>query len=86
MRLLEHRNNVPWWNAKEGEANSRQAAEFAAKYKLAEPGAWAVTLTEGEGWIGAGHVRDVMSATRADGALVVWISDGTFAQVVWRKH
>lgn len=86
MRLLKHENNSKWWSKKTGEANAEQVTEFAREYKKEDVGAWAVTITEGEGWIGAGHVRDVMAATRADGAVAVWISDGRFGQVVWRKE
>lgn len=86
MRKLEHRSNSKWWNKKVGQANAEQVAEFAKGYKKEDVGAWAVTVTEGEGWIGATHVRDVLAATRADGAVAVWVSDGRFAQCVWRRE
>lgn len=86
MRLVDHKNNNAWWQKKINAANAEQVAEFAKGYKLVEPCAWAVVVTEGEGWIGAAHVRDVVTATRADGAVAVWVSDGLFAQCVWRAE
>lgn len=85
MRMIEHKNNTPWWHAKNGEATAAQVAEFAKAYQTEDAVAWAVTVTEGEDWIAADHVRHVMAATRAEGAVTVWVSDGNFAQCVWRK-
>ena len=84
MRMIEHKNNTKWWNAKNGEAKAEQVAAFAKAYKKADAGAWAVTVTEGADWVGAAHVRNVVDATRAAGAVCVWVSDGLFAQCVWR--
>lgn len=79
-------NNNNAWHAKNGDATARDVEQFAARYKRSDGAtAWCVVVTEGLGWIEARHVRDVMAMTRADGALVVWVSDGMFAQVVWRK-
>lgn len=84
MKKVEHKNNNPWWQAKQGEATSEQIAAFAKEYQKADAGAWSVAVTEGADWIGADHIRHVVDHTRADGAVCVWVSDGTFAQVVWR--
>ncbi len=86
MRSVNNRNNNNAWHAKEGEATARDVEQFAARYMRSSGGtAWCVVVAEGLGWVKARHVRDVMAMTRADGALVVWVSDGTSAQVVWRK-
>lgn len=85
MKKVDHKNNNPWWQAKQGEATAEQIAAFAKEYKKADAGAWAVTVTEGAEWVGADHVRHVVDATRANGVVTVWVSDGAFAQVVWCK-
>ena len=86
MRYVQHRNNNNTWHAKDGGATARDVALFAARYKRSDGAtAWCFVVTEGLGWVEARHVRDVVHMTRADGALAVWVSDGTFAQVVWRK-
>lgn len=84
MKKVEHKNNNAWWQAKQGEATAEQIAAFAKVYQKSDAAAWAVTVTEGAAWIGADHIRHVAAAMRADGAVCVWVSDGTFAQVVWR--
>jgi pyruvate-formate lyase-activating enzyme len=84
MKRIEHKNNNPWWQAKVGDATAEQVAEFAKVYQKAEAGARPVTVTEGVDWVGADHIRRVVDHTRAEGAVCVWVSDGTFAQVVWR--
>lgn len=86
MKLVDHANNGKWWNKKISEANSRQVAEFAKGYQLVDPGAWAVVVTEGREWIAGSHVRDAVAMTRAEGAVAVWVSDGLFAQCVWRAE
>jgi hypothetical protein len=82
--MIEHKNNTPWWNAKQGEATAEQVAAFAKAYRTGGAGPWAVAVTEGAEWVGADHVRHTVDATRAAGAVCVWVSDGTFAQCVWR--
>jgi len=85
MRLINHPNNARHWHAKQNEATAAQVAAFAKDYKRGdEASAWAVTVTEGADWIAASHVRDVVDATHAEGAVRVWVSDGVFAQCVWR--
>lgn len=86
MRLLEHRNNNNAWNHKHGDACARDVAKFAKSYqRSAGATAWAVVVVEGLNWISAHHIRDVISMTRSVGALVVWVSDGNFAQCIWNK-
>lgn len=86
MKKMDHINNSTWWQSKIGDASSRQIAEFAKQFQRGDGAtAWAVAVTEGEGFVGAEHVRNVVDATRADGAVAVWVSDGQFAQCVWRK-
>jgi hypothetical protein len=85
MKKVEHKNNTPWWQAKQGEANAEQIAAFAKVYQKSDAVAWAVTVTEGVDWVGADHIRHVAAAMQAEGAVTVWVSDGLFAQCVWRK-
>jgi len=85
MRLIDHTNNNEAWRAKTGEANARQVADFARMYQRHDASAWAAAVTEGEGWVSARHIRDVVGCVRSDGAVAVWVSDGAFAQCVWRK-
>lgn len=86
MKLVDHKNNCRWWHKKINHANAEQVAEFAKCYQLVEPGAWAVTVTEGFDWIGAGNISIAVTATRAGGAIAVWISNGLFAQCIWRAE
>lgn len=87
MKKLEHKGNSNWWSKKVGEANAEQVAEFAKQYQRGDGAtAWCVTVTEGKDWISAGHIRDVMAVPQIDASLVVWISDGRFAQCVWRRE
>lgn len=85
MKIQKHKNNSKLWNKKVGEANAEQVAAFAKEYQKADGAAWCVNVTEGRGWIAANHVRNTFNATRADGAVAVWVSDGHFAQCIWRK-
>ena len=85
MTLKKHKNNEAWWHAKNGEATHEQVAEFARGYQKYSAGAWAVCVAEGADWIAAHPVADVMAHTRGVGAVAVWVSDGHFAKVVWRK-
>lgn len=87
MRKLEHENNTNWWQNKIGAASSRQIAEFAKQFQRGDGAtAWCVAVTEGDWFVGAEHVRNVVDATRANGAVAVWVSDGRFAQCVWRRE
>lgn len=85
MKLIEHVNNNKWWHLKSGNATPEEVSQFAKDYQCVNADAWAVTVIEGANWIGATHVRDVVDAVRNEGALVVWVSNGTLSQVVWRK-
>lgn len=85
MRLIEHKNNTPWWHAKNGEATANQVSEFADVFQRSDASAQMVAVTEGDNWISADHIRHVMAATRAEGAVTVWVSNGVFSQCVWRK-
>lgn len=85
MRIVKHKNNTPWRQAKQGEATAEQIAAVAKTFQKADANAWAVAITEGEDWISADHIRRVVELPRAKGAVAVWVSDGLFAQCVWRK-
>lgn len=85
MRLLEHENNSAWWQAKEGDAEWRQVARFAFDFQDSDEDAWAVCVTEGVDWIAADHISHTGAAVRAEGAVAVWVSDGSEAQCVWRR-
>lgn len=85
MRLINHTNNNPRWHAKQGEATAEQVAAFAKEYQKADAWAWAVVVTETADSVWGDHIDHVVDNTKSDSSLVVWVSDGNFAQVVWRK-
>ena len=85
MRLIDHTNNNEAWRAKTGEANARQVADFARMYQRHDASAWAVAVMETYGHVEADHIKNVVAKCVRDGAVAVWVSDGVFAQCVWRK-